>query len=443
MLPARHINPASVITMKLSLRWVVLAALLTASAIVGAENLDEAWSDAIASHYQLAAAQARREAAGLTVESARAERMPRLDITSSYTQLDEAPSFDFGGGMTSQPLFENDNFAQAGVQLSLPLYAGGSISAGIAAAEYAASASDAQFETVLQDIKLGTGEHYIQVLRAESWLDVAESNVATLEAHTNTAKRQYEFGSVPKNDYLAASVALANAQQRKLQAENALDYARAAYNQFLNRPLDQPVALDPVLDIDHLVPAGQGLESLILLASQERDELAALQAQADSLREHSTVVRAQSRPQFALTGGYMYLENAFLTADQFWMAGVSFQWNPFNGGRNRNRAAALDRQAAAVGYTRSDLITSISLQVRRAWNDREEAQARTRVADAAVEQSIENLRVVQNRYAAGSSANIEVLDAESLRQQALNNRDNARYELALAKLRLARAVELL
>jgi hypothetical protein len=30
-----------------------------------------------------------------------------------------------------------------------------------------------------------------------------------------------------------------------------------------------------------------------------------------------------------------------------------------------------------------------------------------------------------------------------LRQQALNNRDNARYELALAKLRLARAVELL
>ncbi len=48
--------------------------------------------------------------------------------------------------------------------------------------------------------------------------------------------------------------------------------------------------------------------------------------------------------------------------------------------------------------------------------------------------------MVRNRYEAGSSANIEVLDAETLRQQALNNRDNARYELALAKLRLARAV---
>jgi outer membrane protein TolC len=429
--------------MKLSSRRVALAALLTAPAVSAAENLNEAWSEAVASHYQLAAASARREAAGLTLDSARAERMPRLDVTSSVTQLDQAPRFDFGGGMLSQPLFANDNFAQAGAQVRLPLYTGGSISAGIAAAEYAAAAADEQFASLLQDIKLGTGEHYVQVLRAESWLKVAESNVATLEAHAESAKRRYEFGSVPKNDYLAASVALADAQQRKLQAENALDFARAAYNRFLNRPLDQPVTLDPVLDIDYLVPADQGLESLILLASQQRDELAALQAQADSLRQHSTAVRAQSRPQLALTGGYMYLENAFLDADQFWMAGVSFQWNPFDGGRNRNRAAALDRQAAAVSFTRSDLATSISLEVRRAWNDRREAESRTRVADAAVEQAIENLRVVQNRYAAGASANFEVLDAESLRQQALNNRDNARYELALAKLRLARAVELL
>lgn len=429
--------------MKSIVHRVAIAALFTVSATSSAETLNEAWSEAITSHYQLAAAEARREAAGLAVESARGQRVPRMDVTGSFTQLDEAPRFDFGGGMMSQPLFDDDNFAQAGVQLSLPLYAGGAISAGIAAAEYAAQASDGQYAALLQDIKLGTGERYINVLRAESWLAVAKSNVATLEAHTDAAKRRYEFGSVPKNDYLAASVALADAQQRKLQAENALDFARAAYNQFLNRPLEQPVALDPLLDIDHLVPAGENLESLTLLAAQERDEIVALQAQANSLREHSTAVRAESRPQFALTGGYMYMENAFLDADEFWMAGVQFQWNLFNGGQVRDRAAALDRQALAVSHTSSDLATSISLQVRRAWNDRQEAEARTRVTDEAVEQAIENLRVVQNRYEAGSSTNIEVLEAESLRQQALNNRDNARYELAFAKLRLARAVELL
>ena len=280
------------------------------------------------------------------------------------------------------------------------------------------------------------------VLRAESALDVAESNVATLEALTEDAKNRFDVGDVPKNDYLATSVSLANAEQRRLQAENALQYARAAYNRFLNRPLEQTVSLDPDLDIDDLLP-GQGLEALITLAKQERDELGALSSQAAALREQSGAARSRSRPQFALTGGYMYLENQFLTADQFWMAGVSFQWAPFDGGRSRHQAAALDYRASAVNHQREDLATQIELQVRRAWNDRQEAENRTKVTETAVEQSIENLRVVRDRYRAGASANVEVLDAESLRQQALSNRDDARYGLALARLRLARAVGLL
>ena len=47
--------------------------------------------------------------------------------------------------------------------------------------------------------------------------------------------------------------------------------------------------------------------------------------------------------------------------------------------------------------------------------------------------------VVRNRYGAGAGTNVEVLDAEALREQSLSNRDSARFELALAKLRLARA----
>jgi outer membrane protein TolC len=205
--------------MKSAPRYLAIVSVMFLPAAAAAENLQQAWSDAIASHNQLAAAALRREAAGLNLESAQAERWPRLDVTSSFTQLDEAPRFDFGGGTTSQPLFDNDNFMQAGVQVSL-------ISAGVGAAEFAAEASEEQYGAMLQNIKLGTGEHYVQILRAESGLEVAESNVRTLQAHTELAHRQYEFGSVPKNDFLAASVALADAEQRKLQAENALDYSR-------------------------------------------------------------------------------------------------------------------------------------------------------------------------------------------------------------------------
>ena len=122
------------------------------------------------------------------------------------------------------------------------------------------------------------------------------------------------------------------------------------------------------------------------------------------------------------------------------MAGVSLNWNLFDGGQSRKRSQAIDSKAAAIGYNRADLESMIALQVRRTWNDRGEADSRMKVAESAVEQANENLRVVRNRYQAGASTNSEVLDAEALREQALSNRDNARFEVELAKLRLARAI---
>ena len=78
--------------------------------------------------------------------------------------------------------------------------------------------------------------------------------------------------------------------------------------------------------------------------------------------------------------------------------------------------------------------------MRGAWNDRAAAENRIGVAESAVARADENLRVVRNRYQAGASTNVEVLDAEALREQSLSNHNDARFEVVLAKLRLARAI---
>ena len=423
-----------------TLKRLLPITLLAMAAPSLAETLDDAWSTAVSSHRQIEAAGAMRDAASFELEQARSVRLPQLGISSGYTRLDTAPGFSFGESLSTGPIFDGDDFVTAGAQVSVPLFTSGAVSAGIEAAEYGARAADDQLSTVVQNIKLGVAEHYVGVLRAESAVSVAESYVASLETHTNDTRNRYEVGDVPQNDYLAASVTLADAEQRLLQARNNLDNARAAYNRFLGRPMVATVSLDPTINIDALLPANENLEQLIDTARINRRELAALDAQAEALRSQADTVRAMSRPQLALTGGYMYLENEFLTADKFWMAGVSLNWNLFDGGQSRKRSQAIDSKAAAIGYNRADLESMIALQVRRTWNDRGEADSRMKVAESAVEQATENLRVVRNRYQAGASTNSEVLDAEALREQALSNRDNARFEVELARLRLARAI---
>ena len=418
----------------------LLLILMTLWPLTGAaETLEDAWQSALASHRQIAAATAERDAAAFELEQAKSARWPQLGVSGGYTALDAAPGFSFGN-ITTDPIFDGDDFVSAGAQVSLPIYAGGAISSGIEAAEFGVNAAGGQLATVVQDIRLGAAEHYFAVLRAESALNVAESYADSLRTHTQDTKNRFEIGDVPRNDYLAASVTLADAEQQLLQAKNGLDYARSAYNRFLGRALAAPVSLDRDADVGRLVPAGVGLEELITMASQQRHELAALDSRADALSRQADRARAAARPQLALTGGYQYLENQFLTEDQFWMAGVTFQWNLFDGGQARKQSASLEQKAIAIQHHRADFESQVALQVRRAWNDRIEAENRLAVAESTVAQSAENLRVVTERYQAGSSRNVEVLDAAALRERTLSNRDDARFGLELARLRLARAI---
>jgi outer membrane protein TolC len=144
-------------------------------------------------------------------------------------------------------------------------------------------------------------------------------------------------------------------------------------------------------------------------------------------------------PQLALVGGYNYLENQFLDDEEFLSAGVGVQWALFDGGQSRKRAASLDRTRHATEEQRRDVESLIALQVRQAWLDVEESRDRMKVAASAVEQAEENLRIAREQYGAGLGTQTQLLQAESLRVQALTNRDNATLDAGLARLRLARA----
>lgn len=405
-----------------------------------AETLQDAWAIALQTDQRLAAAHAQREAAEFALSGAKAERLPSVSLMTSVTQVDDTPRFAFGDTFLSPELFTGGNMLSAGTQLRLPLYTSGAVRHEVAAATSAVDASTRRTRQVQQEIKLQVAEAYVQVLRSERALIVAQSKTASLTAHTQDAKNRFEYGAVPQNDFLSASVSLADARQRTLQAGNALDIARAVYNRQLGRPLSDPVELDATVLNAAAYVEQDSLEALIEFALEHRPELHTLSAQAQVFEKQSAAVLARSRPQLGLTGGYTYFENNFLDDDEFWWVGVGLTWNLFDSGRTRNRAAVAQRQATALTRQRSDLASVIALQVRQEWLQWQEAGQRADVTLTAIKQSAENLRVARDRYKAGAGTSTEVLDAEALRVLSLNNRDNAIFDTAIARLRLARAI---
>jgi len=424
-------------------RQLLLGLVIAAAAAspAAAESLDDAWQLALQQDRGYASLESRTDAAKLEAEAARAQRWPVLAVGGGYTWLDDSPAFDFsftGLPIVPPPLFPGDEFLMGSATLTLPVYTGGRISSGIAAAEARSRGADAQLEGARQDLKLAVADSYVGVLRTERALSVAESNVTSLEALATDVSLMFERELVPKNELLAVQVALADARQNRLRAANAAELARADYNRRLGQPLDRQVEVVEVLPEPQALP--QDLDSLIAIALEQRTELGALDEQGEAYGQLARSERSRVLPQVSVTGSYSYLENGFLDDEEFLYAGVGVQWALFDGGQSRKRAAALERSKRAVQEQRQDLQSLIALHVRQAWLEVEETRQRVAVTADAADQSEENLRMARERYGVGLGTQTQLLEAETLRVQALTNRDNARLDAGLARLKLARAV---
>jgi outer membrane protein TolC len=420
---------------------VCVTALLSGAGDVSAETLQDAWSTALSVDWTLKAAQSRVDAASAERDTARSGRFPNVSVAAGVTRWRDTPAFDFSAaGLPGElPLFGGSSMRTSEARVSLPLYSSGGIGSAIDAAGATLTARQRAAGSTTQERKLGVAESYVGVLRAASALAVADATRASLAAHTRDVEDMFQNGQVPKNDLLAAAVSLADAEQRHLQADNALALANAAYNRRLGRPLGDPVQLDPALPPTDAQLRSARPEELAVLAWDHRDELAVLDATRNALAARSSAARAEGRPQLALAGGYSMLENDFLNRDDFWSVGIEVRWNLLDGGRSRSRAGAFAAEALAVEREQAELRSLIELAVREAWLNVQESRQRIPVAVSAIERAEENLRVVRDRYLQGEGTNTEVLDAEALIATSRANSDDARYDAALAELKLARA----
>ena len=421
---------------------VIAVIVVAASGVARAETLEDAWQLAL-QHDQALAAKASEVAAAREGErAASAARWPTVQAIGGYSRFATAPAFDLSGpslSFRSAPIFDQDDYVAGRVHLSLPLYTGGQISAGVDAARQAVVGAEEDERGTRSALRLDVARAYVDVLRARRMLHAAESSVTSLTAHVGDVQQLVDRELVPTSDLLAARVALANAEQGRVRAANSVQIAHASYNRRIGEPLDRAPDLDERLPVDPSLAATVPVEVLIERALGSRSELNGLAARAEALDLRSRAELASLRPQLALTGEYSHLENEFLDREDFSMVGVGVQWSLFDGGQARHRAAALRNASRAARHRLGDLRSLIELEVREAWLDVQAARARLSASREAVAQAEEILRMTRELYGADLGTNTQVLEAVALRVTATNNHDDAVLDEALTLLQLAHA----
>lgn len=303
---------------------------------------------------------------------------------------------------------------------------------------YERKAAGKQVE-MYQLISLRTGEYllfqtekaYLQLQLLYDADKVMKEAYATSKAVLQTSKDYYEQGLIQRSDLLNAEVQVLNSEtQLNSSLSNIRDasdklsvlmgqptgtvYTTDALSQTISLPGESPELTD---DRPDLKAGRKGIEAYdLLIRSSKMKYLPKLNAFGS----------------FQLDDSHLFAANA-----NAWFAGFQLSWNIFNGNTTRN---SIIRQ----GLEREKLVRRLDQQKTEARSLTINAKRQLAVAafyirqqHLAVEQALEALRVLQNRYGQGLAKTSDVLMAEvQLLQQKLAAVEAVfNYNLAAAYLR--------
>lgn len=286
----------------------------------------------------------------------------------------------------------------------------------------------ASYQTIL-DAQLA----FINVLKAKSDLEVAESNLKLLEMQKRDAQISADNGLIAKNDLLQTETYLASAQLQKITAQSAVTTAIQSLEKVINRKLApneelvEPVFMDITLESEEVL----------------KDKMFANRSDLKKLEQsYEAAKKTENR---SLSGVYPTIDASFTYAgygdsidpfagnpggmDSNISVGVTASWNILSVASASLQSLSDKRTRQALAYSIADTKQSMVLDLQSKIEGYYTSKAQLAQSIIGVQHAEENYRVTKNLYDQSAATMTELLDASSLLNEAKVSESNARYSV--------------
>ncbi|RXK54395.1 TolC family protein [Oleiharenicola lentus] len=326
------------------------------------------------------------------------------------------------------------------------LYAGGGIRATVKEATLSRDAATLQLKATIDGALLDVRLKFYAILLARAQIAVEEQNLGVLEHQLRDVNVRFEVGSVSNFERLRAEVAVANARAPLIKARNdhrlAIEELRRAVGRADVRPA---VPTGRSLEVVGELPAEVleiELPSALARARTQRPELHRLARLVEAAEGGVNIARAGFLPTLAVSADAELRKGPsekFSDSLRGWRAGAQGGWNVASratAGRVK-QAESLVEQAQLA---REETELAVQVEVRRAVAALTQANELVTATRKSVEQAEEALRVAEERFKAGTSTQLELLQAQSALTVARTSRLRADYSHSVAVAQLRRAM---
>ena len=305
------------------------------------------------------------------------------------------------------------NGVMGGVTAVQPVFAGGQILNNNKLAALAVEVSRYQMKQSENEVLLTVEQYY--------WLHVSlqekRKTVSLLETLIDNLYKDVEAsvraGVANRNELLQVQLKKNSIASDRLKVDNNLRLSKMLLSQYIGLPEDD-FTVQATLQEPLPSPETYRIDLMSALPTTVAYKLLDKNVEASRLQYKLKV--GQNLPSVGIGAGYMY-HNILDTDHSFGMifATVSVPLTDWWGGSHAIRKQKLQLKAAE--YTRQDTNEKLLLQMRKLWNELEEAYKQAKISEESVKTAEENVRLSTDYYQVGTETLSDLLNAQSLLQQ--------------------------
>jgi outer membrane protein TolC len=285
------------------------------------------------------------------------------------------------------------------------------------------------------------GDAYLQIIADAARITSTQAEIDADNAVYTNAQRRHDAGTAIGIDVLRSQVELKQRQQQLVAVANQFEKDKLSLGRLIGLPLGQDFTVaDPSPDVPlEAVSVKDALDK----AYGHRPDFQAAKSRVMAAQFSVRAAKAQRYP--TVTGNGFYGDEGLrLTSNSHGVFNVTgaVKFNVFDGGRIK--ADVLENNAELTNRHNEleDLRGQIDFEVRTALLDLKAAADQVDVAKSNVQLAAESLRQSRDRFTAGVTNTVEIVQAQQAVAVADENLIGAQFQYNVAKVSLARAMGL-
>ena len=294
------------------------------------------------------------------------------------------------------------------------------------------------FKDARELVVLSVGNSYLLAIATAARIEATDAQVQNAQALYNRAIDQQKGGLSPDIDTLRSQVELQTRQQQLIAARNDYEKQKLSLARVIGLPPGQEFVLTEKAPYQELTPLP--VDVYLQRAYTSRSDYQAAQAQVRSAELMHRAAAAGRYPSVDLSANFGDIGVTPAQSNGTWQVNGGVTIPIFAGGKVHSDLLEADSQVKQARSQLGDLRGRIDYEVRAALLDLNSAAQQVEVARSSVDLAEQSLVQSRDRFSAGVTDNLEVVQAQESVAAAHDSYIQSLYAHNLAKVELAYAI---